>query len=378
MNANSVTEKQNIIVVLRGMYLMNKAVRKTLMLFGILFGIILLFFIGGILFLSITEYKPHQSESLSMEHNQDRLVETGKSFSVLSMNIGYAALDKDQDFFMDGGTGVMSASEQDVRDNLKGIRDFFENIDADILMLQEVDLASRRSYQINEKDYLQETIQGGGVFAYNFKVPFVPIPPHEPIGKVESGLLTINQFQVKSADRIALPIPFKWPVRTANLKRCLLVERLPISGSEKELILINLHLEAYDDGAGKAAQTKMLMDLLNAEYAKGNYCIAGGDFNQTFPGMNEKFPIMNQDFFAPGILSEDMLEPGWRFAFDGENPSCRLLNQPYSGNQNDTQYYIIDGFIVSPNVELQSVETINMDFEYSDHNPVKIEVVLKG
>jgi endonuclease/exonuclease/phosphatase family metal-dependent hydrolase len=311
-----------------------------------------------------------------VENNSNRLIEAGEAFSVLSMNIGYGALDKDQDFFMDGGSGVRTASEDDVRENMKGIRDFFTSINADIFLLQEVDLNSHRSYRINEKEYLLETVPGNSAFAYNFNVPFVPIPPQEPIGKVESGLLTISSFQATSAERIALPVPFKWPVRAANLKRCLLVERLPLAGSDKELVLINLHLEAYDDGEGKAAQTKMLMDLLNAEYAKGNYCIAGGDFNQTFPGMNETFPIMNQEFFAPGTLSEDMLEPGWQYAFDGENPSCRLLNQPYTGNQNNTQYYVIDGFIISPNIELQSVETINMDFEYSDHNPVKLEFVL--
>ena len=48
-----------------------------------------------------------------------------------------------------------------------------------------------------------------------------------------------------------LPCPFSWPTRIANLKRCLLVERIPIADSDKELVLVNLHLEAYDDGEGK-------------------------------------------------------------------------------------------------------------------------------
>jgi endonuclease/exonuclease/phosphatase family metal-dependent hydrolase len=357
---------------------MKKVFRKILKISGIVLGALLLLLIGGILFLTITEYKPEASESLPIANNQHQLIETEQPLSVLSMNIGYGALDKDQDFFMDGGSGVRTASEDDVKENMKGIRDFFEKIDADMFLLQEVDLKSHRSYRLNQKEYLLETVSGTAAFAYNFKVPFVPIPPQEPIGKVESGLLTISSFQTTSAERIALPIPFKWPVRAANLKRCLLVERLPVADSDKELVLINLHLEAYDDGGGKAAQTNMLMDLLNAEYAKGNYCIAGGDFNQTFPGMNEKFPIINQEYFAPGILSEDMLNPGWQYAFDGETPSCRLLNQPYTGNAENTQYYVIDGFIVSPNVELLSVETIDMDFEFSDHNPVKIEVKLIG
>ena len=43
-------------------------------------------------------------------------------------------------------------------------------------------------------------------------------------------------------------------------------------------MVFNLHLEAYDNGEGKIAQSKKLADVLSQEYAKGNYVIAGGDF----------------------------------------------------------------------------------------------------
>lgn len=31
---------------------------------------------------------------------------------------------------------------------------------------------------------------------------------------------------------------------------------------------------------------------------------------------------------------------------------------------------VIDGFVVSPNVQVQSVTTTDLGFEYSDHHPV--------
>jgi hypothetical protein len=43
----------------------------------------------------------------------------------------------------------------------------------------------------------------------------------------------------------------------------------------------------------------------------------------------------------------------------------------------NTQYYVIDGFILSPNVELKNVETMDLGFANSDHNPVLINVSLK-
>ena len=42
----------------------------------------------------------------------------------------------------------------------------------------------------------------------------------------------------------------------------------------------------------------------------------------------------------------------------------------------NTQYYVIDGFITSPNVELISVETRDAGFEFADHNPVQLKVKL--
>ncbi len=152
---------------------------------------------------------------------------------------------------------------------------------------------------------------------------------------------------------------------------------VPLEGSDKQLVLVNLHLEAYDDGEGKAAQTKMLMDFLTGEYAKGNYVIAGGDFNQTFPGALDAYPIQDPSLWTPGVLENAILPEGWQFACDLSTPSCRLLNHPYDPNPAGNQFYVIDGFILSPNVRLDRVETMDHQFQYTDHNPVIIEVTLE-
>lgn len=132
----------------------------------------------------------------------------------------------------------------------------------------------------------------------DYSCPYVPIP-WPPIGRVNSGLFTTTRYEIASAERIALPCPFSWPVSTANLKRCLLVSYLPIEGSDKQLVLVNLHLEAYDDGEGKIAQTKQLREFIQSEYEKGNYVIAGGDFNQVFPGSLDVYPNTHPENWEP-------------------------------------------------------------------------------
>ena len=42
----------------------------------------------------------------------------------------------------------------------------------------------------------------------------------------------------------------------------------------------------------------------------------------------------------------------------------------------DFQFYMIDGFIVSDNLEVSSVETMDLGFANSDHNPVLLRVRL--
>ena len=67
----------------------------------------------------------------------------------------------------------------------------------------------------------------------------------------------------------------------------------------------------------------------------------------------------------------------WQFAYDVSVPTCRLLNQPYNpADAENTQYYVIDGFLVSPNLTVKSVRTQNEEFSFSDHNPVLLTVSL--
>ncbi len=327
-----------------------------------------------ITWLSVTEYKPDPVMNLEITSKTgSNKIKPDEDLNVLSWNIGYAGLGKDSDFFMDGGKDVKSADRETFNSYLNGIKSFIHEQDTDLVMLQEVDVNSSRTYSTNEAEILAH---GNYVHALNYSCPFVPYPM-PPIGKVNSGLLTTSDYEIAKADRIALPCPFSWPMSTANLKRCLLVSYLPIEGSDKQLVLVNLHLEAYDDGEGKIAQTKMLREFVEEEYAKGNYVIAGGDFNQTFPGTLDTFPIVQDDYWVPGVLDSSFLPEGWEFTYDNSAPTCRLLNQPYDRSNSATQHYVIDGFILSPNVQLNSVKNIDLEFENSDHNPVMLNISLK-
>ncbi|HIS45872.1 MAG TPA: endonuclease [Candidatus Scatomorpha merdigallinarum] len=327
-----------------------------------------------VIFLTPTEYRPNNVETLA-PYSYGDATKPGSSISLLSWNIGYCGLGQYEDFVMDGGTGSDKPGRERFEEYYDGVLDTLSERDADIYLIQEADSDSARSYRADEVRGISETLGvATSVYALNYYCPFVPFP-WPPMGRINSGIMTMSDFEIEgAAKRISLPCPFSWPLRTANLKRCLLVTHYALPGTDEQLAVVNLHLEAYDDGEGKAAQTEMLLEVLESEYAAGNYVIAGGDFNQTFPGTLERWPMLNAEFWTPGVLTDDMLPEGWSFVYDDTSPTCRLNNAPY--NAETSQHYVLDGFIVSPNITVESVQTIPTGFKYSDHSPVALEVSL--
>ena len=335
-------------------------------------------FVGGFLiYASATTLQVKDKEDMEIKGNVTTKINKDNELNLLTWNMGYGALDERQDCYWDGGKGVDGESKEVVLENVEAFKNQIKDINPDIFFVQEADRDSKRSYYINEYQSLIDTFgEYEASFAPNFKAGVVPLPLYNMTGKVDAGIASFSKFDVTEATRIQLPIPFSWPMKLFNLKRCLLVNRMPIEGSEKELVTINLHLEAYDDGEGKAKQLAILMDYMQEEYEKGNYVIAGGDFNQTFSTTNySKYPP-NPNWVCPVIEAENY--PSFTFRMDDTYPTCRSLQTVYKdADKTNFQYYMIDGFVVSNNITINNLETLNIGFKNTDHNPVKMSITLQ-
>ena len=326
---------------------------------------------------AVNEYKPQDVEDVTVENPQTANAKLGETMSILTYNTGYGALSSDQDCYFDGGQTVVPESEEIVKKNTAGMAAVLKEEDANINFLQEVDRDAKRSYYTDQLSIYQDTLKDqASMFATNFKVFYVPF--NKGMGKVDAGIATFTDYNVTSAKRYQLPISFSWPISMVNLKRCLLETRIPIDGTNKYLVLVNLHLEAYDSGEGKIAQTKQLMDLLSKEYQAGNYVIAGGDFNQTFEPVKDVYPLtqdtISNNKWQPGTIMNSDLADGFSFAVAGNEATCRLDD---TALKDTTQRYIIDGFIVSNNITVEQVTNLDKGFTYTDHNPVKMQFKLQ-
>ena len=137
---------------------------------GIVLGLVLILALG-VGYLTIREYRPDAVEAVEPGNGTDTM-KIGDSFTVLTYNIGYAGLSKDEDFFMDGGSKVEPESKELVEHNMKGVSAILEKQDADIYFLQEVDRDSKRSFHIDEQKYYENALGLPGMFACNSNVTF--------------------------------------------------------------------------------------------------------------------------------------------------------------------------------------------------------------
>ena len=339
-------------------------------------GLIFLLLIISLLLIILTlvEYKPEDRENIhTIGDASKEALNMDEEYSITSFNIGYGGLGETEDFFMDGGKTIRPESKAIIENNIKNIKEKIIDLNSDFVLIQEVDEDSKRSYGMDQvKELLLEDMEGS--FAYNYRAKYVPFP-FPPIGKVNSGILTMGKYRIKDSERLSLPNPFSWPVRTVNLKRAIQITRYPIENKENDFVLINFHLEAFDSGEGKIEQTKLLSKIIVEEYEKGNYVIAGGDWNQTLiKGLELDEELLTE--WTPGSLDWDSL-PDWEVGVDRNVATNRSLIKAYIGNEEKLAKFFIDGFIVSPNIQIKETKVEEMNYKYSDHEPVKMDFILK-
>jgi endonuclease/exonuclease/phosphatase family metal-dependent hydrolase len=331
----------------------------------------------GTLYLSIVigcstlkEFKPMEMEKLIVDNRGKRIVKTGKELSMITWNIGYAGLGKEMDFFYEGGMQVRPSLELSEK-YLEGIISYIgSNKSIDFLLLQEVDFRSKRSYYVDQLSVIGKALPDfSSTSAVNYMSDFVPVPLTNPMGEVHSGLGLFSVYNIAEATRIATPGKHAWPKRLFMLNRCFLEARYK-TNTGKELVVFNIHNSAFSDEANmRAAELNLLRNLITEEYKKGNFVIAGGDWNQNPPDMNSE-KIGNYVSKAVWPIDHGFFPEGWTWAFDPGLPTNRDVDKPFHPAK--TTCTIIDYFLVSPNIELMEVKTTDLRFEHSDHHPVTL------
>ena len=311
------------------------------------------------------------------EQEPQPTAETGREYSVLTWNIGFGAYEDDYGFFMDGGTQSWAWSKERLQLNLATMTNVLLRQKADVYFLQEVDFDSTRTYHVDERVFMYMGADPGysKLYAVNYDSPFLLYPLTQPHGASRSCILTMAGLHVTSAVRRSLPVE-TGVTKLLDLDRCYSVARVPVENG-RELVLYNLHLSAYSsDGSIADEQLELLLADMQAEYDAGNYVVGGGDFNKDLlpGGSTQYFGVDTGDYTWAQPIRSDLIEATELTLVapvDPEKPvaSCRNADGPYTQTQ---LRLTVDGFLVSPNVEVADSEVVDLQFASSDHNPVRM------
>ncbi|MGK0328663.1 endonuclease/exonuclease/phosphatase family protein, partial [Polaribacter sp.] len=267
-------------------------------------------------------------------------------FSIVTYNIGY----------LSGMTNNLPvAKPKELFDkNLQTVLKETKKINPDIISFQEIDYNASRSYHINQEEEIANLGYAFRAKTVNWDERYLPFP-YWPIsthfGKVVSGQSIISKYPLKEQERIVLSRVANAPFyRNAfYLERLAQVVKVVLNG--KDVILINIHLEAFE----KETRVQQFQEVLNIfnQYSSKYPTILLGDFNSRARDEN----AIVQKIFAMkdiGNAAFDMNNPG--NTFDTKNPYERIDYIFYTKNS----------------IEYISGKVLNEFEQASDHLPIEM------
>lgn len=305
-------------------------------------------------------------------------VTTGETYRIMSYNIGFGAYVPEFSFFMDGGTESWAFSKEKCEYAVNGAANTLKEQDPDFVFIQEVDIDSTRSYHLDQRKLVTAVLDSyNWTFAQNYDSPFMMYPFYHPHGICRAGLMTMSKYTISDSIRRSFPITTSFK-KVIDLDRCYSITSFDVDNGKK-LYIINLHMTAYGgDDSVREAQTSKLFADMEKYYANGDYVIVGGDFNHDlllgenetgFAGWAQPFP-------------KSKIPEGFRFAFEYLSEE-ELAAMPLSSRNTDMPYQkgvtlenLLDGFIISDNITMETYTVLNKGYLYADHEPVMMDFIL--
>lgn len=213
------------------------------------------------------------------------------------------------DFFFDCHGDRVIMSRDEVVENLEGLAKKINQVDPDVLLLQEVDIDSKRAGYVDQLQWLLDhTHLNYGAYASQWRATWIP---KHGLGRVDSGNAVLSKWKISHAERLALPLIGDQDPLTQYfyLKRNILRARVDLPG-KTPLWVANIHTVAFATDDTKAKQLADFDRELARLDEQGKFFVAGGDLNTIPPGSQRThdFPDVacNGDDFQADDFDADL------------------------------------------------------------------------
>tara|TARA_A100001015_G_scaffold57270_1_gene62987 strand:- start:3205 stop:4320 length:1116 start_codon:yes stop_codon:yes gene_type:complete len=209
------------------------------------------------------------------------LVEPTSKPKVVTWNIRFGS--KRLPWFGDSCGDDVIMKKKDVESNLLEIASAINEINPDIVLLQEVDIFSKRSGYTNQIQYLLDnTNMNYGCYASIWKADFVPT---SGLGKINMGNAILSKYNLKEAERIGLALRTDQSdlVKYFYLRRNILKVKIDDLG----LYAVNIHATAFATDRTKQIHIDKYLEVLSKISDGGYRFVTGGDLNSLPPGASK-------------------------------------------------------------------------------------------
>ncbi|MCS6789939.1 MAG: endonuclease/exonuclease/phosphatase family protein [Bacteroidia bacterium] len=192
------------------------------------------------------------------------------------------------DFFYDCYGDRVHMTREEVLHNLEGLLRKIRQVNPDILLIQELDIESKRSAYVDMLKWFADS--SGLPYAAYASQWHVRYHPFRGLGALNSGNAIFARWAIDTAVRIPLPLVESYDplYKLFYLRRNILAARVRLP-ERPPLWVLNTHLEAYVPypDSTRYFQIQILKRLLDSLSAAGALWVAGGDFN-TIPPSTKK------------------------------------------------------------------------------------------
>ncbi|MBN1999875.1 endonuclease/exonuclease/phosphatase family protein [candidate division KSB1 bacterium] len=195
---------------------------------------------------------------------------------VMTWNIRYGA--GLLPWFGDSNGNRVIFTEDEVYHNLKGIAAKIEDVRPDILLVQEIDVQSKRTAYIDQLQWLLDhTYLNYGTYASVWKAQIVP---SDGLGRLDMGNAILSRWPITYAERIKLPQRGDQDALTKYfyLRRNILKAKIALPGLD-EFYVLDFHASAFSTDDTKKRQIDLFKAELDKLVAQGIHFVSGGDFN---------------------------------------------------------------------------------------------------
>ncbi|MBA65003.1 MAG: hypothetical protein CMG55_04295 [Candidatus Marinimicrobia bacterium] len=246
---------------------------------------------------------------------------TGGPIKVVTWNIRFGA--GRLEWIIDSCGDHALADYDSVKIIMQKIADTLNAMDADIVLLQEVDIESKRSGFMDQVQFLLDnTNLNFGAYAPMMEVDFVF---SDGLGRINTGNAILSRYDLTDAERIKLRLRGDQSplIQYGYARRNIIKAKLPdLVQNDKEFFVVNIHATAFATDDTKEKHIERYLEVLNSINGDGHIFVSGGDLNSIPTGSiidfcaNDMCPNDENDY---SIQDHDEHKEGSYFAnFDGE------------------------------------------------------------